>query len=31
VYSAAMFFTASACWLFVNPRRVIVYSQPLAA
>ena len=31
VYSAAMFFTAAGCWLFVNPRRVIVYSEPLAA
>jgi len=31
VYSAAMFFTAAGCWLFVNPRRVIVYSKPLAA
>src|SRR5206468_7186826 len=26
VYSAAMFFTAAVCWLFVNPRRVIVYA-----
>ncbi|MCS6852740.1 MAG: MFS transporter [Gemmataceae bacterium] len=25
-YSAAMFFVASVCWLFINPRRVIVYS-----
>jgi hypothetical protein len=22
-----MFFTASVCWLFINPRKVIVYSQ----
>ena len=27
VYSAAMFFTASLCWLFINPRRVIVYDD----
>jgi MFS family permease len=26
VYSAAMFFTAAACWAFINPRRVIVYT-----
>ena len=25
-YYAAMFFVASFCWLFVNPRRVIVYA-----
>jgi MFS family permease len=27
VYSAAMFFTAAFCWLFINPRRVIVYRE----
>ena len=27
VYSAAMFLTAAVCWLFINPRRVIVYAQ----
>jgi MFS family permease len=27
VYSAVMFFTASACWAFINPRHVIVYTQ----
>ncbi len=26
-YYATMFFIASVCWLFINPRRVIVYSQ----
>lgn len=26
-YYAGMFFIASVCWLFVNPRKVIVYSQ----
>ena len=26
IYSAAMFLTAAGCWLFINPRRVIVYS-----
>jgi MFS family permease len=26
-YYSAMFFIASFCWLFVNPRRVIVYSE----
>ena len=26
VFSAGMFFTASVCWLFINPRKVIVYS-----
>jgi MFS family permease len=26
-YYAAMFFVASACWLFINPRRVIVYTD----
>jgi len=26
-YYAAMFFIASACWLFVDPRRVVVYSD----
>lgn len=26
VYSAAMFFTASIGWLFINPKRVIVYA-----
>jgi hypothetical protein len=25
-YYAAMFFVASFCWLFVDPRRVIVYA-----
>jgi ACS family glucarate transporter-like MFS transporter len=25
IYSAAMFLTAAVCWLFINPRRVIVY------
>lgn len=25
-YYAAMFFVASACWLFIEPRRVIVYA-----
>ena len=28
VYSAAMFLTAAVCWLFINPRRVIVYRTP---
>ena len=28
VYSAAMFLTAAVCWLFINPRRVIVYATP---
>ena len=27
VYSACMFFIASAGWLFINPRRVIVYAR----
>jgi MFS family permease len=27
VFSAAMFFLACACWLFINPRKVIVYSD----
>jgi MFS family permease len=27
VYYAFMFFVASVCWLFINPRRVIVYSR----
>jgi ACS family glucarate transporter-like MFS transporter len=26
-YYAAMFFISSVCWLFVNPKRVIVYSK----
>jgi MFS transporter, ACS family, glucarate transporter len=26
VFSACMFFTACGCWLFINPRRVIVYT-----
>jgi ACS family glucarate transporter-like MFS transporter len=26
VYSAAMFLAAAVCWLFINPRRVIVYA-----
>jgi MFS family permease len=26
VFSACLFFTASFCWLFINPRKVIVYS-----
>ncbi len=26
VYSGCMFLVASVCWLFINPRRVIVYS-----
>jgi MFS family permease len=26
IYSASMFLIASGCWLFINPRRVIVYS-----
>jgi hypothetical protein len=25
LYSALMFFLASVCWLFINPKRVIVY------
>jgi ACS family glucarate transporter-like MFS transporter len=25
-YYASMFFIASICWLFINPRRVIVYA-----
>jgi nitrate/nitrite transporter NarK len=25
-YYAAMFFIAAVCWLFINPRRVIVYT-----
>ena len=25
VYSACMFFVAALCWLFIDPRRVIVY------
>jgi len=25
-YSATMFTVASVCWLFINPRRVIVYA-----
>jgi hypothetical protein len=25
-FYAAMFFVAAICWLFVDPRRVIVYS-----
>jgi hypothetical protein len=25
LYSAVMFFLAAGCWLFINPRRVIVY------
>ncbi len=27
VISAVLFFTASACWLFINPRHVVVYSD----
>src|SRR5262249_55065018 len=27
VYSACMFFVAAAGWLFINPRRVIVYTR----
>ena len=27
VISAALFFAASACWLFINPRQVVVYSD----
>lgn len=27
VFSASLFFTASICWLFINPRKVIVYSD----
>ena len=27
VYSACMFFVAAAGWLFINPRRVIVYAR----
>jgi hypothetical protein len=30
VYSAAMFLTAAVCWLFINPRRVIVYATDLS-
>ncbi len=26
-YYAAMFFVAALCWVFVDPRRVIVYSE----
>lgn len=26
VYSAGMFFVASACWLFIEPRQVVVYT-----
>jgi ACS family glucarate transporter-like MFS transporter len=26
-YYAAMFFVAAVCWLFINPRRVIVYAE----
>jgi nitrate/nitrite transporter NarK len=26
-YYASMFFIASVCWLFINPRRVIVYAE----
>lgn len=26
-YYAGMFFVASVCWLFINPRRVIVYNE----
>ena len=26
VFSACMFFAACGCWLFINPRKVIVYS-----
>jgi len=25
-YYAGMFLVASVCWLFINPRRVIVYA-----
>jgi ACS family glucarate transporter-like MFS transporter len=27
-YYAAMFFVASVCWLFVDPRQVVVYADP---
>ena len=27
-FNAAMFFVAALSWLFVNPRRVIVYAAP---
>lgn len=27
VFSATMFFLACVCWLFINPRRVIVYAK----
>lgn len=27
VFSACMFFLSCACWLFINPRKVIVYSR----
>ena len=26
-YYAGMFFVASMCWFFINPRRVIVYTK----
>src|SRR5205814_10140358 len=29
-FYAVMFFIASFCWLFVNPRRVIVYAEASA-
>lgn len=31
IFSASLFFTASACWLFINPRRVVVYPDATAA
>jgi nitrate/nitrite transporter NarK len=27
VFSACMFFLACGCWIFINPRKVIVYSD----
>lgn len=27
VFSAVLFFIAAACWLFINPRRVVVYGD----
>jgi MFS family permease len=27
IFSASLFFTASVCWLFINPRKVVVYSD----
>ncbi len=27
IFSASLFFIASICWLFINPRKVVVYSK----